>query len=73
MNRSFSKYTPKTKTYSMTISFTNRVMIVIGIVNLGSDKFLEIVYSRVNLIVDNESSPFLQYQDKYRKVKKTKT
>ena len=39
MNISIAKYAPKTKTYGITISLTKRVMIVIGISNLGADFF----------------------------------
>ena len=37
MNNSIAKYTPKTKTYGMTISITNRVMIAMGVSNLGAE------------------------------------
>ena len=52
--------------YGMTISLTHRVMIAVGISNLGSEKFWKIVYSRVNLITSNETTPFLHSQGTYR-------
>ena len=39
MNASISKYAPKTKTYGMTISLTNRVLISVGISNLTTETY----------------------------------
>ena len=39
MNASISKYVPKTKTYGMTISLTNRVIVCAGISNLGAENY----------------------------------
>ena len=52
--------------YGITISLTNRVMISIGISNLGSEYFWEIVYRCVNLTMSNETVSFLEFQEKYR-------
>ena len=49
MNISIAKYAPKTKTYGITISLTKRVMIAIGISNLGADFFKNNVYSTLNI------------------------
>ena len=57
---------PPPQMYGMTISLTHRVMIAVGISNLGSEKFWKIVYSRVNLTTNNETTPFLHSQETYR-------
>ena len=44
MNNSVAKYAPKTRTYSTSMSLTNRVMIAIGCCNLGFYLFWSRVY-----------------------------
>ena len=39
VNNSIAKYAQKTITYGMTISLTNRVMIAIGVSNLGAESY----------------------------------
>ena len=56
MNASITKYAPKTKTYGMTISLTNRVMIAIGIN----------VYNKLDITMAPETVSFLQSQEKSR-------
>ena len=65
MNNSISKYATKTKTYGMTISLTNRVMIAIGVSNLGAEAYWKQVYSMLVIPMSPETSSFLQNQDKY--------
>ena len=60
MNNSIAKYTPKTKTYGMTISLTNRVMIAIGVSNLGAGSYWKRVYSRLVIPMSPETTSFLQ-------------
>jgi len=43
-------YTPKTKTYMMTISHTNRVMTEIGISNSGAEKYWRRVYEELDIL-----------------------
>ena len=57
MNTSITKYAPKRKTYVMTISFTNRVMIAIGISNLGAQLFWYNVYSVLSISTQNYLLP----------------
>ena len=76
MNASITKYTPKTKTYRMTISLTNRLMIAIGIDNYGTEKYLRRVYNKLDIAMAPETVSFLQSQDKsrfYRKIKRKDT
>ena len=61
-----AKYAPKTKTYSMTISLTNRVMIAISVSNLGAESFWKRGYSRFVIPLSPKTTSFLQNQDKYR-------
>jgi len=39
MHNYIVKYAPKAKSYEMTISLTNRVMIAIGVSNLGAESY----------------------------------
>ena len=76
MNASIAKYAPKTKTYGMTISLTNRVMIAIGINNYGAEKYWRHVYNELDISMAPETVSFLQSQDKsrfYRKEYKERT
>ena len=66
MNTSIAKYSPKTKTHGMTISLTNRVMIAIGILNLGASLFWINVYSALNISMVPESISSLKSQDQSR-------
>ena len=66
MNASIAKYAPKTKTYGMTISLTNRVMIAIEINNYGAEKYLRCVYNELDIATAPETVSFLQSQDKSR-------
>ena len=70
MNVSVGKYAPKTKTYGMTISLTNRVMVCVGISNLGAKNNWNTVYSSLKLDMASETTEFLRSQDQIRKYKK---
>ena len=79
MNTSIAKYAPKTKTYGMTISLTNRVMIAVGTNNLGHEKYWTSVYSSMDLKIGTETISFLKsldhnrvYKGKYQKQKEVK-
>ena len=79
MNTSIAKYAPKTKTYEMTISLTNRVMIAVGTNNLGHEKYWTSVYSSMDLKIETETISFLKsldhnrvYKGKYQKQKEVK-
>ena len=71
MNNSIAKYAPKTKRYGMTISLTNRVMIAIGVSNLGAEAYWKRVYLRLVIPMSPETISFLQNQDKYRSYRST--
>ena len=66
MNNYIVEYAPKTKKSGMTISLTNRVMIVIGVDNLGVESYWKRVYLRLVIPMSPETTSFLQYQNKYR-------
>ena len=57
MNTSITEYAPKRKRYVMTISSTNRVMIAIGISNLGAQLFWNNVYSVLSISTRNYLLP----------------
>ena len=70
MNNSVAKYAPKTRTYSTSMSLTNRVMIAIGCCNLGFYIFWNRVYADLGLIMLDDTKAFLEEKDKnklYRK------
>ena len=71
MNNSIAKYAPKTKTHSMTISLTNRVMIAIGVSNLGAESYWKRIYSRLVIPMSPKTTSFLQNHDKYRSYQST--
>ena len=71
MNNYIVEYAPKTKTSGMTISLTNRVMIVIGVNNLGVESYWKRVYLRLVIPMSPETTSFLQYQNKYRSYRST--
>ena len=66
MNAFISKYAPKTKTYGMAISLTNRVLISVGISNLTAKKYWIQVYSTLSLTMATETTSFLVFQDTSR-------
>ena len=61
---------PKTKTYGMPISLTNRVMVCAGISNLGAENYWKAVYSSLDLGMGHETTVFLCSQDQTRGYKK---
>ena len=63
MNNSVAKYAPKTRTYSTSISITNRVMIAIGWCNLGFCLFWSRVYNCLGLIMSDDTKVFLEQKD----------
>ena len=63
MRTSISKYAPKTKTYGMTISLTNKVMV-------GAEFFWNNVYSALNISMAPETPSFLKSQDYSRVYRK---
>ena len=70
MNASIAKYAPKTKTYGMTISLTNRVMIARGINNKGQ-RNIGTMYTK-NLISrwHPKLSPFFSLKIKLGSIKR---
>ena len=59
MNAFISKYAPKTKTYVMTISLTNPVLIFVGISNLTTEIYWDQVYFSLGLSMATETTSFL--------------
>ena len=59
MNISIAKYASKNKTYGMTISLTNRVMIAVGTNNLGREKYWTSLYDSMELKIGAETIFFL--------------
>ena len=55
----------------MTISLTNRMMIAIGVSNLGAESYWMRIYSRLVIPMSPETTSFLQNQDKYRSYRST--
>ena len=79
MTTLIAKYTPKTKTYGMTISLTNRTMITLGTNNLGHERYCTSIYASMDLKIGTETISFLKsldhnriYKGKYQKQKKVK-
>ena len=70
MNNYIAKYAPMTRTYSTTMALTNRVMIVIGISNLGYVTFWERVFSDLGLIKITDTMSFLIVKDHNHTYKK---
>ena len=66
MNKSVPKYTPKSKTYSMTISLTNRVMVFVGISNLTAETYWGKVCLTLSITMATETISFLKSQDTSR-------
>ena len=58
MNTSIAKYASNTKTYGMTISLTNRIMIAVGTNNLGHEKYWTSVYASMDLKLEPKQSLF---------------
>ena len=54
----------------MTISLTNRVMVCVGISNLGAENYWNSVYSSLDLDMGHETTSFLRSQDQTRGYKK---
>ena len=63
MNNYVAKYAPKTRTYSITMALTNRVMIAIGTLNLGYVTFWERVFADLGLIINTDTRSFLVVKD----------
>ena len=70
MNASIEKYAPKKKTYGMTISLTNRVMVCASISNLGAVNYWNVIYSSLKLDMSHETTAFFPSQDQIRDYKK---
>ena len=70
MNASVGKYAQKTKTYGMTFSLTNRVMVRAGISNHGAGNYWNSVHSSLDLEMEHETAAFLRSQDQTRGYKK---
>ena len=66
MNTPISKYASKTKTYGMTISLTNCVLISVGISNLTANTYWMQLYSTLGLTMTTKTTSFLVYQDTSR-------
>ena len=69
MNVSVSKYAPKMKTYGINISFTNRVMIDIGIINNTAELCVYhtcLLNSTYRLLIDEL---FFYFDDLYENTK----
>ena len=69
-NASVGKYTPKTQTYGMTISPTNRVMFCADVSNIGAENNWNTVYSSLKIDTAHETTVFLRSQDQIRDYKK---
>ena len=63
INAYVSKYTPKTKTYGITISLINRFMIAVGISNLTAEQYWGQIYTSLGLDMATEITSFLKSQD----------
>ena len=59
MTSSITEYASKTKTYEMTISLTNRVMIAIGISNFGVENYCRRFYEERDIFMGPETTTFL--------------
>ena len=66
LNNSVVKYTPKKRTYSTSMSLTNRVMIAIGYCNFGFYHFWVSIYQDLGLLMNEDTKSFLQQKDKYK-------
>eukprot|EP00957_Ditylum_brightwellii_P153909 11714952-Ditylum_brightwellii.AAC.1 len=49
MNTAVTRYAPKHKTYSISMSLTNRISIAIGLHNAGSFEFWKDVYEKLDM------------------------
>ena len=58
MTSSITEYASKTKTYEMTISLTNRVMIAIGISNFGVENYCRRFYEERDILWAPKLQPF---------------
>ena len=65
MHNYIVKYAPKAKSYEMTISLTNRVMIAIGVSNLGAESYWKRVYS--GLVIPMSPDKYRSYRSTYAK------
>ena len=64
MNNSVAKYALKIRTYSTSMSLTNRVMIANGYCNLDFYLLWSRVYSDLGLIMNDDAKKFLKQKDK---------
>lgn len=66
LNNSVANYAPKKRTYSTSMSLTNRVMIVIGYCNFGFYHFWVSIHQDLRLLMNEDTKSFLQHKDKYK-------
>ena len=66
----YRKIRPEKKTYGMTISLTNRVMVCASISNLGAVNYWNVIYSSLKLDMSHETTAFFPSQDQIRDYKK---
>ena len=64
-NTSIATLAPKNKTYGTTMSLTNRVVIAIGVKNLGRVRFWERVYEKLQISIPKRFLSHLENLDRY--------
>ena len=72
MNTSIAAYAPKTKTFSKTMSLTNRTCIAIGVKNMGKLLFWKKIYERLGMEMPERMNKKLKQNVKHFNAKKTK-
>lgn len=70
LNKVASNYCPKDRTYATTMSFNNRLSIVIGIHNSGHRNFWEAVFNRIGLTMTSDLIDNLSQRDQTKSRKR---
>ena len=70
MNQSVARYAPKNKAYGTSMSLTYRVMIAVGIRNMGFLGLWEEVHIAIRLPLSMELESYLRGKDKAKESKK---
>ena len=71
-NNAIASYAPKNRVYGTSMSLTNRISIAIGVKNMGSKKYWDQVYRKMNVKIPSRLSAFLLYTDNRSSQKKKK-
>ena len=71
-NNKVSRYAPKSKVYSRTMSLNNRVAIAVGLQNMGHAAFWRTVFGKLGMPMPPRTAEYLHEKDKRMRKQKAR-